>query len=68
MPTNLGIDDRLLVEAQRVGKNSTKRETVEAALREYIARRRRIEVLRLAGRVSWDPSYAYKTERERRRR
>jgi hypothetical protein len=28
MPTNLAIDDRLLEEAQRVGRHRTKRETV----------------------------------------
>ena len=36
MPTNLAIDDRLLQEAQRVGGQRTDRETVNAALEEYI--------------------------------
>jgi len=39
MPTNLVIDDRLLEEAQKVGRHRTKRETVNAALEEYKVRR-----------------------------
>lgn len=67
MATNLGIDERLLREAQKTGKHRTKRETVDQALREYIARHRRKEILRLAGKVDWDPRYDYKAERRRRR-
>jgi len=66
MATNLGIDQRLLREAQKTGKHKTKRETVDEALREYIARRRQREILRLAGKVSWNPSYDYKKDRRSR--
>jgi Arc/MetJ family transcription regulator len=66
MATNLGIDERLLRDAQKQGKHKTKRETVDDALREYIARRRRREILRLAGKVSWNPRYDYKKDRKSR--
>jgi Arc/MetJ family transcription regulator len=66
MPTNLAIDDRLLDQARHVGGYRTKRETVNEALREFIARRQRLELARLAGRVDYDPKYDYKRERRAR--
>ena len=66
MPTNLAIDDALLDEALRVGQRRTKRETVNDALREFIQRRRRRELVKLFGRVEYDPGYDYKKERRSR--
>jgi len=66
MPTNLALDDDLLAEALRLGGHATKRETVNEALREYIARRKRLEALRAFGTFSFEPSYDYKRERRRR--
>jgi Arc/MetJ family transcription regulator len=66
MPTNLGIDDRLLDQARTVGGYRTKRETVNEALREFIQRRQRLELARLAGSVDYDPKYDYKRERRAR--
>ena len=65
MPTNLGIDDRLLQEARRIGKHRTKKETVNAALNEYIARRKQLRALSLFGTIDFDPKYNYKRERRR---
>ena len=59
MPTNLAIDDRLLREAQTVGRHKTKKETVTAALREYINRRKQREITSLFGKLDFD----YKKER-----
>jgi len=67
MPSNLAIDDRLLTEAQKVGKHRTKRETVNAALAEYIQRRKQQRLLGLFGTVDYDPAYDYKSERRARR-
>jgi len=36
MATNLAIDDALILEAQKVGKFKTKKETVTVALKEFI--------------------------------
>lgn len=65
MPTNLAIDDKLLREAQRLGKKRTKRETVNEALKEYVQRRKRLGILDLFGKIDYDPSYDYKAERIR---
>ncbi len=67
MPTNLTIDDRLLEEARKVGGHRTKRETVTAALEEYIKRRKQQEILSLFGKVEYEPSYDYKRERKAKR-
>ena len=66
MPTNLNIDDDLLTEAFRLSGKKTKRETVDAALQEYVARRKQRGILKLFGTLEWDPSYDYKRERSRR--
>jgi Arc/MetJ family transcription regulator len=54
MRTNIDIDDQVLREAQRLTGTKTKRETVDFALRELVARQRRIGVLDLRGRVHWE--------------
>jgi Arc/MetJ family transcription regulator len=65
MATNLAIDDGLLSEAQKAGKFTTKRETVNTALREFIQRRRQEEVLGLFHTVDYDAGYDYKKLRRR---
>jgi Arc/MetJ family transcription regulator len=67
MPTNLAIDDRLLEEAQKIGRHRTKRETVTAALQEYIERRKQQEILSLFGKIDFQPDYDYKRERKAKR-
>jgi Arc/MetJ family transcription regulator len=66
MPTNLMIDDELLCEAQRLGKQRTKKATVNEALREYVARRRRNQAVDLFGAIEFDPQYDYKAGRRKR--
>lgn len=66
MPTNLAIDDELLEQALAVGGYKTKRQTVNEALREFIQRRKRLELLALAGKVEYDRRYDYKQERRAR--
>lgn len=66
MATNLDIDPRLLEEALRVGGEATEKATVTRALEEFIARRRQKSLLELFGKLDWDPSYDYKSERSRR--
>ena len=66
MPTNLAIDDELLEQALTVGGYRTKRETVNEALREFIQRRQRLELVKLFGKVDYDPKYDYKAERRSR--
>lgn len=67
MATNLALDDKLIVEAQRVGKHKTKKEAVTAALSEYVRRRKQLDIVKLFGTIDYDPSYDYKAERRRKR-
>jgi Arc/MetJ family transcription regulator len=53
MRTNIEIDDEVIAEAQHLLGARTKRETVDMALRELVARHRRLGVLDLRGKVRW---------------
>ena len=66
MPTNLAIDDDLLAEAQKIGKHKTKKNAVNDALREYIERRKRKEIISMFSKVEMDSSYDHKKERKLR--
>jgi Uncharacterized protein conserved in bacteria (DUF2191). len=63
MATNLRIDDGLLNEALELSGSRTKREAVTATLEEFVARRKQLAVLKLKGKVDFDPSYDYKHQR-----
>ena len=67
MATNLALDDRLIDEARRLGAHPSKRAAVNAALAEYVARRRQAKVLDLVGAVPYAPDYDPKALRKRRR-
>jgi hypothetical protein len=67
MPTNLAIDDRLIEEAKKLGRHRTKKETVTAALDEYIQRRKQREILALFGTIDYDEAHDYKRERRSKR-
>ena len=58
MRTNIEIDDEVMREAQCLIGARTKRETVDTALRELVARHRRIGVLDLRGKVRWEGDLA----------
>ena len=66
MPTNLAIDDRLIAEAQKLGRHRTKKETVTAALDEYVQRRKQQQILSLFGTIEYNETYDYKRERRKR--
>ena len=57
MRTNIVLNDELVHEAMRLAGAATKRETVDLALREYVARHRKREILALAGKGLIDPDY-----------
>jgi len=67
MPTNLAIDHRLIAEAQKLGRHRTKKETITAALDEYVQRRKQPQILSLFGTIDYDRTYDYKRERRKRR-
>jgi Bacterial antitoxin of type II TA system, VapB len=67
MPTNLAIDDRLIDQAKRLGRHRTKKDTVNAALDEYIRRRKQAALVPLFGTIGYDARYDYKNERAKKR-
>lgn len=65
MATNLALDDRLIMEAVRLGKHKTKREAVTAALDAYVKARKRVGLVEMFGKVEFDPAWDYKAARRR---
>ena len=66
MSTNLDLDDDLINEARKLGKHKTKKDAVNAALGEYVRRKKQLKVLDLFGRVHFAPAYDYKVARRAR--
>ncbi|MGF1603581.1 MAG: type II toxin-antitoxin system VapB family antitoxin [Thermosynechococcaceae cyanobacterium] len=64
MATNLQIDDRLMQEALTLGGHRTKRAVVEAALREYVLRRKQLQVVDLFGTIDYEEDYDHKAQRQ----
>ena len=67
MATNVQLDEKLMAEALRLGKQRSKRALIEAALREYVERRKQAELIGLFGQIDYAPDYDYKALRKRRR-
>jgi len=65
MVTNLAIDDKLIIKAQKAGHHKTKKEAVTTALKEYIAHKKQLEVLDLFGSIEFDKDFEYKKTRKR---
>ena len=65
MATNLAIDDKLIIKAQKIGHHKTKKEAVTTALKEYIAHKKQLEVLDLFGSIEFDKNFDYKKARKR---
>ena len=65
MVTNLAIDDKLIIKAQKAGHHKTKKEAVTTALKEYIAHKKQLEVLDLFGSIEFDKSFDYKKARKK---
>ena len=65
MATNLALDDRLIVLAQKVGHHKSKKEAVTAALEKYIAHQKQKECTRFLGTIEFDSRFDYKKARSR---
>lgn len=65
MITSLQIDETLLQEALAVSDHPTATALIEAALREYIQRRKQLKVLELFGTIDYEEEYNYKQQRQR---
>ena len=64
MATNLSLDPELLEKALKVSGERTKKSAVTKALKEFIARREQRRIVELFGKLDWDPTYDYKTNRQ----
>jgi Arc/MetJ family transcription regulator len=67
MATNLALDDRLIEKARRMGGHKTKKDAVTAALKEYVQRRKQLEILDLFGKVDYWEDYDYRQLRRKSR-
>lgn len=67
MPTNLALDDKLIDQAVKLGQHASKKDAVNAALREYVQRRKQLRLIDLFGTIEYDPTYDYKRERRAKR-
>lgn len=65
MATNLQIDDALLVEAVQLGGFSSKKAAVNEVLREFVQRKKELNILELFGTIDFDPKWDYKAARRR---
>ena len=54
MRTNVVIDDRLIRKAINYTGLKTKKEVINYALKELVKRKRRKEILKVAGKLRWE--------------
>ncbi len=64
--TNLDLDPKLVERALEVSGESTKKAAVTRALQEFISKREQENILELFGKLEWDETYDYKSERSRK--
>jgi Arc/MetJ family transcription regulator len=65
MPTNLAIDDNLLVKALKVSGLKTKKDTVNQALKEFVLKREQKKILDFFGAVDYYDDYDPKADRRK---
>ena len=63
MPSKVSIDSDLLEEALKIGGFSTKQDTVNQALTEFIQRCKQREIIDVFGHLAPDSDYNYKQGR-----
>ena len=66
MLANLKLDEKMVEEAVKLGNFKTKAQALNAALSEFVARRNRLRILELAGKIDFDPNWDYKKLRAKR--
>ena len=65
MATNLALDDKLIIQAQKAGHHKTKKDAVTAALKEYVMRKKQLEITKSFGTIAFDKNFNYKKARKR---
>ena len=66
MAMNLKLDEKMVEEAVRLGNFKTKQEALNVALSEFVARRNRLLILELGGKIEFRPDWNYKKMRGKR--
>jgi len=63
MRTNIVLDEALVTEAFKYAGVTTKRQLVHLALQEFVANRKRLDLLELEGRIEFAEGYDHKSLR-----
>lgn len=66
MRTNVVLDDDLINEAIKLSEVKTKKDVINIALREFVATRKRSNLLELEGKIEFSDNYDHKALREGR--
>ena len=66
MATNLKLDEKMVEEAIKLGNFKTRQEALQVALSEFVARRNRLRILELGGKIEFRTDWDYKKMRGRR--
>jgi len=66
MRTNVVLDDDLINEAIKLSEVKTKKDVINIALREFVATRKRSNLLDLEGKIEFSDNYDHKVLREGR--
>ena len=64
MRTNIVLDSKLIEEAFHFSEKTTKKDLIHEALEEYVANRKRKDLLDIAGKIEFTEGYNYKEMRE----
>lgn len=64
VPMHIDLDESLVAEVMRLGRYSTKKAAVNAALAEYVRVLKRRQLLELRGKMPWDGSLERMRERK----
>lgn len=66
MRTNIELNDELVAEAMQLSGAKTKKEVVDMALRELIRRKKKKDLMDLAGKIDFIEGYDHKKARRTR--
>jgi Arc/MetJ family transcription regulator len=64
MRTNIVLDDALVQEALILSGIKTKKDVISMALHEFVTTRKRLNLLKLAGKIDFHDDYDYKNCRK----
>jgi len=65
MRTNIVIDESLMQEAFRYSSLKTKKDIINLALKEFVENAKKLSLLDLRGKISFEENYNYKDLREK---